>query len=123
MRTLLRLSRIPLACLVLAAACSDGTGGEPDDVPPTVDIISPPEGFVTTAATVTVNGRANDDRGVTRVTYARVIGEETTLPITRGRSVGFSFTMTLAPGRNDVVITASDASGNQSLNSLTVTRE
>jgi VCBS repeat-containing protein len=83
----------------------------PDTVPPTVTLSAPVAGASLELAVVDVKGTAADDRGpVTSVSLSLNGSVGLDVPVMNG---AFSVPLQLAPGRNDVVVTARDAAGNQ----------
>ncbi len=113
-----RLSRTGLALTaaiglsLLLAACSSGPG---DSVKPTVQVTS-----ASSSATPDYNltGVAIDDVGVTEVSYTLGGAAAQPVVLTDG---SFSVALTLAPGTNDIAVSARDAAGNSGSDSLTVT--
>jgi len=105
--------------MVVAAGC-DGVSDaneEQDIIAPTVKLTSPAltnQGYSLVTATQTnIRGTANDNIAVTRLAYRLNDGEEQDISITTGNSVEFEFTAALEPGNNEIIISASDAAGNQ----------
>ncbi|MDH4099778.1 MAG: hypothetical protein OEV28_04320, partial [Nitrospirota bacterium] len=84
---------------------------KPDITPPTVIILSPAIGSVVNAASVTVTGTVDDPTAVVSVNGADV-------PVTAG---AFTASISLVEGANTITVTASDAAGNTSTASTTVT--
>lgn len=84
-----------------------------DTQPPTLNVTSPADGFVTNTAAVTLQGKTND-----------AVSSSVTVAITlNGASVGgatpdaggnFTKALTLAEGANTIVVTSTDAAGQQS---------
>lgn len=91
-----------------------------DGSAPTVTITSPTSNptLSTGNATVTLGGNASDDTGVTQVTWANSRGGSGTASGTTSWSVGG---IVLQSGSNVLTVTARDAAGNTSTDTLTVT--
>ncbi len=95
------------------------TGGS--TAPPSVTILSPAMTTVATSATsIVVNGTAQDNVGVTEVTWSSSTGAA---GIATGTSTWTTAAIPLYVGTTTVTIYASDAAGNQAWRSLTVTRD
>lgn len=103
------------ATLVALTACS------PDTTPPTVTISSPQDGAISNSSQVTVQGTAQDNTRVVRVTYQLNGGTEQNLPITPDTNVPFQFQITLQQGQNTLTVNAYDAAGNRGSKSITLT--
>ncbi|MGC8967047.1 MAG: Ig-like domain-containing protein [Thermus sp.] len=100
---------------LLLAACSQ------DAVKPKVSIASPQDGATVNQASITVQGTAQDNVRVARLTYQLNGGTEQNVSITPGPSVNFSFSLTLQEGENTLVVNAYDPSGNKGSAPLRVT--
>jgi hypothetical protein len=95
-----------------------GTGGS--TAPPSVTILSPAMTTVaTSASSIVVNGTAEDNVGVTEVTWSSSTGAA---GIATGTSTWTTAAIPLYVGTTTVTIYASDAAGNQAWRSITVTR-
>jgi hypothetical protein len=81
-----------------------------DTIPPTLTVTSPPDGLYTRDTGVFLSGRTEDDATVT-VDGVRV-------NVVRG---SFTRQLTLAEGRWDIVVRATDVAGNSQSRTLTVT--
>ena len=92
----------------------------PDTTPPVVTITAPTSNTTlsTTAATLALGGTASDAVGVTQVTWTNDRGGSGTATGTTSWSVA---SITLQSGANLLTVTARDAAGNTSTDSLTVT--
>ncbi len=92
----------------------------PDTTAPVVTITSPTSNTTlgTTAATLALGGTASDAIGVTQVTWTNDRGGSGTATGTTSWSVA---SITLQSGANLLTVTARDAAGNTSTDSLTVT--
>lgn len=88
-----------------------------DTIPPTLNITAPTDGFITNAASLTVRGTTNDITS-SPVVIAITLNGTDQGSVTVGTDGSFSKALTLAPGDNVIVITATDAAGKVS----TVTR-
>jgi Domain of unknown function (DUF4082)/Bacterial Ig-like domain/Bacterial Ig domain len=93
----------------------------PDTTPPTITILLPTSNttLATTSATVTLSGSASDTVGVTQVTWSNGAGGSGTATGTTTWTVP---TVSLVIGANVLTVTARDAAGNTSTDTLTVTR-
>ncbi|WP_157202565.1 Ig-like domain-containing protein [Calidithermus chliarophilus] len=96
-----------------------GNGG--DAIKPVVSISSPANGATLSSSSVTVQGRATDNRAVSRLTYRLNGGPEQSLSISKSASVDFSFTASgLVAGGNTLTVNAYDAAGNVGSSSVGV---
>lgn len=117
--TVLRFNRSALAVTaalglsLVLAACSSGAPS--DSVKPNVQVTS---GASSATAAYNLTGVAFDNVGVSEVTYSVDGGAAQPVVLTDG---SFSVALNLAPGANDIAVTASDAAGNIGSDSLTVT--
>jgi hypothetical protein len=94
------------------------TGGS--TAPPSVTILSPAMTTVATSATsIVVNGTAQDNVGVTEVTWSSSTGAA---GIATGTSTWTTAAIPLYVGTTTIMIYASDAAGNQAWRSITVAR-
>lgn len=94
-----------------------------DTTKPTVAFINPNGSpFYTTMSTVLVNGKAYDNIGVTRVTWANGAqsGTADTLPDDTGNTGWSVSALPLVDGANVITITAFDAAGNSGFSTVTV---
>jgi hypothetical protein len=105
--------------LPFAISSSTGTGG--DTTRPTVSINGPTSTttFSTSASSLSLNGAAADNRGVTQVTWSNNRGGSGTA---NGTTSWTTAAIPLQTGTNVITITARDAAGNTGADSLTVTR-
>ncbi|RTH22425.1 carboxypeptidase regulatory-like domain-containing protein [Thermus scotoductus] len=92
----------------ILAACSPG-----DTVRPTVTLQSPTDGQTVNEANLTVQGTAQDNVGITRLTYQLNGGAEQQLNLTPGPQVSFEFQVTLQEGQNTLTVNAYDQAGNK----------
>lgn len=107
--------RVPFA-LLLVLGCG-GSGGGPDSVPPTGQIVFPPRGALTEALSIPVTGTAADDRGVASVNVGAVAAASPDGFAT------WSADVPLFPGVNVLAALATDSAGNLApLPSASVTR-
>jgi len=83
-----------------------------DSIAPDISISRPPDGWVTNAAVVTVEGQVSDARDLADVTL-----NDAPLALERG---AFSVGVPLVEGENRIVVSASDAAGNSRSASRTV---
>jgi len=98
---------------ILAGAATDAT-------PPTVAVTSPTTTggiYTTSGSTVTLEGTAADDIGLTQVTWMNSRGSSGVASGTTSWTAG----VVLQPGANLLTVTAHDAAGNTGTASLTVT--
>ncbi len=93
----------------------------PDTTAPVVTITSPANAatFSTLATTVTLGGTASDAVGVTQVTWTNSAGGSGTASGTTSWTVS---SVALQLGSNVLTVTARDAAGNSSVDTITVTR-
>ncbi len=92
----------------------------PDRTAPSLVIESPIlNSFVTTAVTLEVRGRADDDKGVVEVRWQTAAGDS---GVARGTTQFLAGPIPLYPGLNRIVVRAFDAAGNSSWTNLLVTR-
>jgi glucodextranase-like protein len=94
-------------------------GGAADTIAPAVAITTPTTAttFSTSAATLSLGGTASDNVGVTQVTWSNSRGGSGTATGT----ANWSASVGLQSGLNVVTVTARDAAGNTSTDTLTVT--
>jgi hypothetical protein len=93
----------------------------PDATPPSLTILTPAtSNYSTSAGSLVVNGTASDNVGVASVSWATSNGDSGTAT---GTSNWSTPAIALYIGSTTIVITASDAAGNTTWRSLTVTRE
>ena len=97
-----------------------GTGIGSDTTPPTVTITSPTSSptYTTTGSSLTLQGTASDNVGVTQVTWVNSRGGSGTAT---GTSSWTASSIALQLGSNVLAVTARDAAGNTKTASLTVT--
>ena len=95
-------------------------GSGSDTVAPSMTILSPAMTSIgTTASSITISGTASDNVAVVQVTWASSTGGSGTATGTRQWNTG---AIPLYVGMTTITIYASDAAGNRSWRSLTVTR-
>jgi hypothetical protein len=93
----------------------------PDTTPPSLTILTPAtNNYSTSASSLVVSGTGTDNVGVTSVTWATSNGTTGTASGTTNWSTP---AIPLYVGSTTIVITASDAAGNTTWRSLTVTRD
>ena len=100
----------------ILAACSPG-----DTVRPTVTLQSPTDGQTVNQANLTVQGTAQDNVGITRLTYQLNGGPEQQVNITPGQQVSFQFEVTLQKGQNTIAVNAYDQAGHKGTQTVRVT--
>ncbi|WP_234555006.1 Ig-like domain-containing protein [Thermus caliditerrae] len=115
----MRLTR--LLGTLLAATLLALTGCSPDTTPPTVTISSPQDGAIVNTSQVTVQGTAQDNTRVVRLTYQLNGGPEQEVSITPAASVPFTFSVTLQEGANNLVLSAYDNGWNKGTVNLSIT--
>lgn len=94
----------------------------PDASPPTITLTNPVDGSSVSVASVTVAGTASDNRSVRRVSVQLNGAAEQVLPVTAGRSVAFSTSLTgLRAGQNSIAVHAYDRAGNRATVARTIT--
>ncbi|THB80448.1 MAG: hypothetical protein D3926_07070 [Desulfobacteraceae bacterium] len=94
--------------------------GEPhDSVPPTISIESPTTdaSYSTGAQSIDISGSASDNEGIQEVVWTNSLGGSGTASGTTSWTVQG---IPLSGGDNEITVKASDASGNQSTDTLTV---
>jgi hypothetical protein len=92
-----------------------------DGVPPTVALAAPADGSSVNGTVVDVQGQAQDNRTVQRITWQANGGAEQAVAAPTGRSVTFNFAATgLVSGSNLVAVTAYDRAGNRTTASRTI---
>ena len=92
------------------AATQKSTTFTVDTVPPTLNITSPQEGYITRVTTLAVTGTTNDTTS-SPVTVTIKLNSVDQGAVSVGGDGSFSKTVTLAEGANTIVVTATDASG------------
>jgi len=103
------------------APAPNPTPSGPDTTPPSLTILSPATtNYYTSASSLVVSGTATDNVGVASVTWATSNG---TSGFAAGTTNWSTAAIPLYVGSTTVVITATDAAGNTSWRSLTVTRD
>lgn len=102
------------------AAAKKSTTYTVDTVPPTLNITSPTEGYITNKAALTVAGTTNDATSSPVTVKIKLNGADQG-GVTVGAGGAFSKAVTLAEGANTIVITATDAAGKVSTVTRTVT--
>ena len=89
----------------------------PDTTPPALELLYPPAGLKVTYSKTVVSGRASDPSGVSSVEVS-TDGSNWSRCILTGED--WSGTATLSPGRNTILVRATDVRGNQGLSSTAV---
>lgn len=102
------------------AASTASTTFTVDTVPPVLDISSPSDGFITNKADLSIIGTTNDSTS-SPVTVKISLNGADQGAVTVGGDGGFTKQITLASGPNVIIVTATDASGQQSSITLNVT--
>lgn len=95
------------------AAAQKTTTFTVDTIPPTLNVTSPAEGFITSAAAITVSGTTNDATS-SPVTVKISLNGADQGAVSVGGDGAFSKSVTLAEGANVIVITATDSAGKTS---------
>lgn len=95
------------------AAAQKTTTFTVDTIPPTLNVTSPAEGFITSAAAITVSGSTNDATS-SPVTVKISLNGADQGAVSVGGDGAFSKSVTLAEGANVIVITATDSAGKTS---------
>lgn len=91
-----------------------------DTVPPTLNLTSPADGVITATATINVSGTTNDSASSPVIIKIKLNGADRG-SVTVGTNGSFSKTITLATGSNTIEVTATDAAGQVSSVTRTVT--
>jgi hypothetical protein len=104
---------------VSVVATGSGTGAA-DATPPVVTIASPTPAatYTTSAPSLTLQGTASDNVGVTQITWSNSQGGS---GVASGTSSWTASSIALQPGSNTLAVTARDAAGNAATATLTVT--
>ena len=84
-----------------------------DTVPPTLNVTSPTDGFITATASLNVVGKTNDETS-SPVTVTINLNGADQGSVTVGSDGSFSKSVTLTDGSNTIVVTATDAAGKTS---------
>ena len=84
-----------------------------DTVPPTLNVTSPTDGFITATASLNVVGKTNDETSSPVTVTIKLNGTDQG-SVTVGSDGSFSKSVTLADGANTIVVTATDAAGKTS---------
>jgi len=105
---------------ISAIVTGTGAGAGAETTPPTVTISSPTSSptYTATGSSLTLQGTASDNVGVTRVTWVNNLGGSGTAT---GTSSWTASAIALQLGSNVLAVTARDAAGNTKTASLTVT--
>ena len=91
-----------------------------DTVPPTLNVTSPTDGFITATASLNIVGKTNDETS-SPVTVTINLNGTDQGSVTVGSDGTFSKSVTLTEGSNTIEVTATDAAGKTSSVSRTVT--
>ena len=84
-----------------------------DTVPPTLNVTSPTDGFITATASLNVVGKTNDETSSPVTVTIKLNGTDQG-SVTVGSDGSFSKSVTLTDGSNTIVVTATDAAGKTS---------
>lgn len=84
-----------------------------DTVPPTLNVTSPTDGFITATASLNVVGKTNDATSSPVTVTIKLNGADQG-SVTVGSDGSFSKSVTLADGANTIEVTATDAAGKTS---------
>lgn len=95
------------------AAAQKSTTFTVDTIPPTLNVTSPTEGFITSVAAIAVSGTTNDATS-SPVTVKVSLNGADQGAVSVGGDGAFSKSVTLAEGANVIVVTATDAAGKSS---------
>ena len=102
------------------AATQKSTTYKVDTVPPTLNITSPTDGFITASASLNIVGTTNDATSSPVSITIKLNGTDQG-SVTVGSDGTFSKSVTLKEGSNTIEVTATDAAGKTSSVSRTVT--
>lgn len=95
------------------AAAEKTTTFKVDTIPPTLNVIAPTEGLITSTAALTITGQTNDATS-SPVTITVQLNSADQGAVTVESNGAFSKSITLAEGANVIVITATDSAGRTS---------
>lgn len=95
------------------AAAQKSTTFTVDTIPPTLNVTSPTEGFITSVAAIAVSGTTNDATS-SPVTVKVSLNGADQGAVSVGGDGAFSKSINLAEGANVIVVTATDAAGKSS---------
>lgn len=95
------------------AAAQKSTTFTVDTIPPTLNVTSPTEGFITSVAAITVSGTTNDATS-SPVTVKVSLNGADQGAVSVGGDGAFSKPINLAEGENVIVVTATDSAGKSS---------
>lgn len=116
-KRLLESLGLPVVILLLGlSACTPR-----DSLSPAVTITQPQDGITVNTDQVTVQGTAQDNIRISRLTYQLNAGNEQNLTITPNQSVTFQFQVTLQQGQNTITVNAYDPSGNKGSKTISIT--
>lgn len=115
-KRLLESVGLPVMILLGLSACTPR-----DSLSPAVTITQPQDGITVNTAQVTVQGTAQDNIRISRLTYQLNAGNEKDLTITPNQSVTFQFQVTLQQGQNTITVNAYDPSGNKGSKTISIT--
>ncbi|RDI95175.1 carboxypeptidase regulatory-like domain-containing protein [Meiothermus sp. QL-1] len=107
-----------LGITLLLAGCSSST---PDTTSPTVTISQPRNNTTLNSNQVAIQGSAQDNTQVARITYQLNGGQEQQVPITPGQNVSFQFQVTLQQGQNTIAVHAYDQANNKGSATIQIT--
>ena len=95
------------------AAAQKSTTFTVDTIPPTLNVTSPTDGLITSAAALTVSGTTNDATS-SPVTVKISLNGADQGAVSVGGDGAFSKSITLVEGANTIVVTATDSAGKSS---------
>lgn len=102
------------------SATQKSTTYKVDTVPPTLNITSPAEGFITATASINIVGKTNDATSSPVSITIKLNGTDQG-SVTIGSDGTFNKSVTLVEGSNTIIVTATDVAGKTSSVTRTVT--
>lgn len=117
----MRLAKGVLWALASLGLWLAGCSPAPDTQKPTITITQPQDGSTVNTPQVTVQGSAQDNTQVARITYQLNGGQEQQITITPGQNVSFQFQVTLQQGQNTITVHAYDQANNKGSATVQVT--
>lgn len=117
----MRLTKAILWALTSLGLWLAGCSPAPDTTKPTLTLTAPQNGATVNTPQVTVQGSAQDNTQVARITYQLNGSQEQQVPITPGPNVSFQFQVTLQQGQNTLTVHAYDQANNKGSATIQIT--